>query len=155
MKNVKHSGEYLSEKITSSSYLYIPKAPNTQHCSINRMYTLPIFVCQSYFLQPLEFFKTLFWSPVSLGMPCYCYCRHYLHGRRGFWETGWREALEDLEEVSPREALHLEGRQEDSELKGMSEILMCESLKAEMALEGGEIPSRLKHYDEHSQRKAS
>lgn len=50
--------------------------------------------------------------------------------------------------------MHLEGRQEDSELKGMSEILMCESLKAEMVLEGGEIP-RLKHYDEQSQREAS
>lgn len=48
--------------------------------------------------------------------------------------------------------MHLEGRQEDSEVKGTGEILMCESLKAEMALEGGEIPSRLKRYDEHSQR---
>ena len=59
---------------------------------------------------------------------------------------------EDLEKISPREVLHLEGRQEDSEVKGTGEILMCESLKAEMALEGGEIPSRLKRYDEHSQR---
>lgn len=37
-------------------------------------------------------------------------------------------------------------------MKGTGEILMCESLKAKMALEGGEIPSRLKRYDEHSQR---
>ena len=44
--------------------------------------------------------------------------------------------------------MHLEGRKEDSEVKGMGEILMCEFLKAEMALEGGEIPSRLKHYDQ-------